>query len=182
MATGVWAASGAGTDRFTATRACSHHVFGPWPGLSIRETRRCSAFQRLPGSSAHLPHAPYSACSCMCMYVQGRNRGDCKCHRLLQPYRKCRSMFLVKKRKASARSTKDDAVCLAKKLPFLAALTPASVPGQRQFSTVLVQVQVQVQAGTGPCSLASERPSHFVSFERPPWFIQESTCDWTRLG
>ncbi|KAK0760305.1 hypothetical protein N5P37_007388, partial [Trichoderma harzianum] len=57
----------------------------------------------------------------------------------------CRSMFLVKKRKASARSTKDDAVCLAKKLPFLAALTPASIPGQQQFSTVLVQVQVQIQ-------------------------------------
>lgn len=73
------------------------------------------------------------------------NRGDCKCHRLLQPYRYAAPCSWSRRGRRSARSTKDDAVCLAKKLPFLAALTPASIPGQQQFSTVLVQVQVQIQ-------------------------------------
>ncbi|KAL6834927.1 hypothetical protein V8C40DRAFT_233117, partial [Trichoderma camerunense] len=75
----------------------------------------------------------------------------------------CRSMFLVKKRKASARSTKDDAVCLAKKLPFLAADTRFNP----RPTTIFDDTRTSTGTDTGPCSLASERPSHLVSFEQP---------------
>ncbi|KAL7922536.1 hypothetical protein ACQKWADRAFT_81766 [Trichoderma austrokoningii] len=129
---GVWASTVA-TDyqhpqRWIATRARSHHVFGPWPDLSegaLRPASHALLRQLIPPAMRNLD-APGPA--------RSRSLGVLS----LQPYLCCGCSGRGKRACGM-----EDCCYLARRLPPLAALAPVRLhPGPNSIFTVYLRVQV----------------------------------------